>query len=48
MSITQDSMRNRIMTLNLFASGGAFAMSASTMVTGIFGVCVCVCLLGGR
>ena len=38
MSITQDSMRNRIMTLNLLASGGAFAMSAGTMVTGIFGM----------
>eukprot|EP00047_Mylnosiga_fluctuans_P019400 m.82186 g.82186 ORF g.82186 m.82186 type:complete len:551 (-) comp8108_c0_seq2:173-1825(-) len=38
MSITQDTMRNRIITLNLIVAGGAFAMSASTMITGIFGM----------
>eukprot|EP00048_Salpingoeca_helianthica_P018288 m.241483 g.241483 ORF g.241483 m.241483 type:complete len:532 (+) comp24454_c0_seq1:19-1614(+) len=38
MSITQDSARNRIITLNLFASSGAFAMSTGTMVTGLFGM----------
>jgi uncharacterized membrane protein YciS (DUF1049 family) len=49
MSITQDSARNRIITLNLFASSGAFAMSTGTMVTGLFGICVhihvCVCFV---